>query len=272
MAIVQYWIGTHGPFEYEDTDAEHDYPEQMARKQDVADGMTVMADSVEEEILYGLSANAGTSDDASRSDHTHGSPEYPSRFPLEGSDYSEFEASGTLKFNGAATTWDDINESLQSLRSVGVTVLDDIVVDSNTFRAFTGTGVQAQFAEGSTEILHPYKEGSSIEPHVHWMPEDANTGDVKFTLGYRWWNKNGVMPAETLISVVQAAPGVAFQSLKASFPIIDGTGKEHGSRFVYRVIRDPADAADTYEHHAVGLDFGIHYEKDTTGSRTVSTK
>jgi len=77
MAIVQYWIGTHGPFEYEDTDAEHDYPEQMARKQDVADGIVDPSDTVELGTSFGIASSAGTSDDFSRSDHQHGTPDDP---------------------------------------------------------------------------------------------------------------------------------------------------------------------------------------------------
>jgi hypothetical protein len=41
---------------------------------------------------------------------------------------------------------------------------------------------------------------------------------------------------------------------------------------VFRLFRDPADVADTYGFDAVLLDVGLHYEKDTVGSRQVTTK
>ena len=41
---------------------------------------------------------------------------------------------------------------------------------------------------------------------------------------------------------------------------------------MFRIFRDPADAADTYAHDAAILDVGIHYEKDTMGSRGITTK
>ena len=185
--------------------------------------------------------------------------------------YTEFEADGTMRAVGDATMTDDINISVQSLATSGATVLDTIAVDSNNFKAFKGTGVQAQQADGSTEILHPYMEGSDINPHIHWMPEDAAAGDVKLSLGYRWWNRGGVMPAETVVSGVTAAPGVAYQSLRTDFTV-SGVGMTMGSRFVFRIFRDPADAEDTYEHYVIPLDFGVHYTKDTTGSRTVGAK
>lgn len=183
--------------------------------------------------------------------------------------YTEFEADGTMHAVGDAVTYDDINISMQSLGTTGATVMDTITIDNNNFKAFKGTGVQAQQADGSTEILHPYLEESDIHPHIHWMTEDGSAGDVKLFLGYRWWNRGGVMPAETVVSGVTTVTGVTHQSFRTDFTL-SGAGKQHGSRFVFRVFRDPA--ADTYEHYVIPLDFGIHYGKDTTGSRTMDTK
>lgn len=185
---------------------------------------------------------------------------------------SEVEGDGTLKFNDGATVWNDINLSVSSMASVGATVLDVVAVGGNNFRAFVGTGAVVQQCDGSLELLHDYKEGSDIVPHIHWMPEDANAGDVKFSLGYRWWNRGAAMPAETVLTLTVAAPGVQYQELRSSWAAISGTGKEIGSRFVFRIFRDPADGADTYAHYAIALDFGVHYEKDTVGSRGVTTK
>lgn len=189
-----------------------------------------------------------------------------------GGNYSEFESTGTLKYNGGAVVWNDINISVDSLASVGASILDVITVDSNKFRAFIGTGATAQQADGSLEILHDYKEGSDITPHLHWMPETADAGDVKVSLGYRWWDGGGVMPAETVISFTVSASGSALQETRSNFGTISGIGKHIGSRFVFRIFRDPADVADTYTHYVIPLDFGLHYVTDTTGSRGTTSK
>ena len=191
---------------------------------------------------------------------------------LSAGNYSEVESDGTLRFNGDGTVWNDINLSVDSLASSGATIMDVITVGGNKFKAFIGTGATTQQADGSLEILHDYKEGTDIVPHLHWMPEDANAGNIEFFLGYRWWNHTDVMPAETVVSVIVPAGGVAHRAHRTDFAILSGAGMTIGSRFVFRLFRNPADADDTYAHYAIALDFGIHYEKDTVGSRQIIAK
>ena len=190
----------------------------------------------------------------------------------DGTNQLTIEADGTIRFDGAATVFDDINISVSSMASTGASILDVVTIGSNKVKGFIGTGNTTQQADGTLEILHPYKEGSSIVPHFHWMSNSAAAGNVKLNLGYRWWNKDGTMPAETVVSFTQAMPGVQYQSGKNDFVTISGAGMQYGSRFMYRIFRDPADVADTYTDYLLALDFGIHYEKDTCGSRTISTK
>jgi hypothetical protein len=187
-------------------------------------------------------------------------------------DYTSTEADGTVVFNGAATVFDDINHSMSGVKTSGTTVMDIVTIGGNNFNAFHGTTTTVQQGESSEEILHEYKEGSDIIAHIHWMPNDTGAGNVKFYLGYRWFNRTNVMSAETVISVTVAAGGVQYQHIRSDFPIISGTGMKIGSRFVWRVYRDPADVADTYTGEAIALDFGIHFEKDTVGSRQITTK
>ena len=69
-----------------------------------------------------------------------------------------------------------------------------------------------------------------------------------------------------------AAGGTAWALRRSDFPTISGTNHQIGDRFLFRIFRDPADAADTYGFDAAILDVGIHYEKDTMGSRGITTK
>jgi len=194
------------------------------------------------------------------------------RFGDHTTNYSNFESDGTLHFTGSATIFDDINKSFASVKTSGTTVMDIVTIGGNNFNAFHGTTTTVQQGESTEEILHSYKEGSDITPHIHWMPEDTGSGNVKFSLGYRWANRTDVLPAETIITVTVAAGGVANQMMRTDFPVISGAGKTIGGRFIWRVFRDPADAADTYTGHAIALDFGLHFEKDTVGSRQITTK
>ena len=77
MALKEYYLGTVGPLYIDDTDPSYSDPGQVATKADVVDGITTLSDTVSSETTFGISASAGTSDDVSRSDHTHGTPANP---------------------------------------------------------------------------------------------------------------------------------------------------------------------------------------------------
>lgn len=170
--------------------------------------------------------------------------------------------------------WNDINLSGLSLGTGGATVPDLITVASTNvkIRGFVGTGVTVQEGWGSLEILHDYKEGTDIIPHIHWLPETNASGDIKWQLEYSWLNGGGTFSTGTTIDVTVAAGGTAWAEKRTNFPTISGTGKTIGSRFLFRLFRNPADAADTFGAYAGLLDFGIHYERDTLGSRGTVTK
>jgi hypothetical protein len=92
-------------------------------------------------------------------------------------------------------------------------------------------------------------------------------------LEYSWADdEDSTFPANATISVTDAASGTAWQNQLANFAAISGTNKTIQSTFVFRVFRDPADAADTYASDAGFLVFGVHFQQDTVGSRQITTK
>ena len=44
------------------------------------------------------------------------------------------------------------------------------------------------------------------------------------------------------------------------------------SQLVIQLFRDPGDAQDTYGSDAALIALGIHYKKNTVGSRNITTK
>ena len=188
-------------------------------------------------------------------------------------DHTLIEADGTPVFVGAATNWNDINKSLLPL-STGANVPTIIAVNGAAYlkvRAFNGVGTVNELGEGC-EILHDYKEGTDITPHLHWAATTADAGNVKWNLAYMWVNRDGTFTGETIISATVAASGVDWKEQRTNFPAISGAGKTIGGRFQFVLFRDPSDAADTYAADAAAFDFGIHYERDTIGSRQITIK
>lgn len=183
--------------------------------------------------------------------------------------YSEFEEDGTLVAHGDATTWDDINVSSLAL-GTGASAPTIVNIASSTIRSYAFNGSTSVIDElhGSLELLHNYEEGTNIIPHVHWMPRTNDSGNIKWQLEYIWINNNGVpMSSSTTISVVVPSGGVAWIPKITPFDEIVGSGKIIGSRFVFRIFRNPMDSEDTYSNDAVFTDFGVHYQVNSLGSR-----
>lgn len=186
-------------------------------------------------------------------------------------DHTLVEADGSVKSVGAATTWNDINKSLLPL-STGANVPPIIAVNGAAYlkvRAFSGAAITHELGEGF-EVLHDYKEGSDVQPHVHWAPTTAAAGTVKLQLAYMWVNRDGIFENETIISVTVNSPGVAWKEQRTNLPLISGAGKEIGSRFQFVLFRIPTE--DTYGDQIAPFDFGLHYEQDRRGSRQITTK
>lgn len=191
----------------------------------------------------------------------------------DGANFSQTEGDGTLRFQGSATVWDDINISLVPPHG-GAAEPGIIAANEATYNrvyAFSGTNATPDQKNGSLEVLHPYREGTDIRFHIHWAPTTADAGNVRWLLEYQWYNRGTGVPAATQVTLVEAASGVAWREQTSVF-ILSGTGKTMGSRLIFTLIRDATDVLDTYAHNAAMLDMGVHYEKDTVGSRQILVK
>lgn len=187
--------------------------------------------------------------------------------------YTEFQADGTMRFVGDAAVWNDINISL--VPPQGGAAAPAIIAfngDSNLdCYALSGTNPTPDEIHSSLEVLHGYEEGTDLRFHIHTYPTNANTGNVKLSLRWTWFNRGTVPGAATTSTVVMPMPGEAWHETTFTW-VIPGAGKTMGSRFVFSVFRDATDPEDTYAHDLAITDAGIHYEIDQVGSREVLVK
>lgn len=176
--------------------------------------------------------------------------------------------SNSLPFATHAVQWDDIRSPVSAL-APGATPADPIVYGpggSVRIRGFDGTAT-LESMDFTALVPHGYKEGTSLEPHIHWCPATNNSGNVIWHLDYYWLNANGTIPTEGQVdSGVQAAGGVAWKHLIAELPSISGTGKLIGSMLICRIWRDPT-GSDTYPDDAGLFEIDFHYQLDSMGSR-----
>lgn len=197
---------------------------------------------------------------------------------IEGN-YSEFEEDGTLKFNGDATVWDDLILPLDSAK----------VPASNApnWESFVGNlkayAYQVNdFQEFTIELLHGYKSGSTFEFHIHAALNATLAGGdetVKFEIEYSIANNNqstglgSVFPSTTTISKEFIVPDGTLDLTSIYISVGENATKSfrHGTTIKGR-IRRIASSGDELVGNIFATQVGVHYEKDTIGTRTVSSK
>mgnify|MGYP000854611094 CR=1 FL=1 len=161
--------------------------------------------------------------------------------------------------------WQDINSGAVALIGASAPALTN-VAGGLYLEAFSGTGPSEQVF-GSFEVLHDYKEGTDLWPHIHWLPLDSTAGDVKWNLEYSIARMGQALTAPAFLSGTQAAGGSAnvLRTIETSTPI-PGTGMKIGDQVIWRLFRNSGDVADTYAGLAAIVSFGVHYEVDDIGS------
>lgn len=160
--------------------------------------------------------------------------------------------------------WDDLRAPATAINPPGL-VSDPDWDNTNGGWLFDAAGTEVLWIV--TQMPHTYKEGSNIQPHIHWQPTNTNTGNVLWRMEYKWTNVGDVEAAGfTTLNVLDAGAGVARTQQIAGFGEIDGTGKRISSMLVLKLSRIGGDATDTYNADALLREFDIHYQVDARGS------
>lgn len=118
----------------------------------------------------------------------------------------------------------------------------------------------------SVQLPHAWKEGTDIEPHVHWFPTNTNTGVVRWGLEYTWASVNGTFGNTTIIYVEDAADGTEYKHQLADFAAISASGQTLSSMLMCRIFRDATNGADTYNADCGLLEIDFHHRIDSLGS------
>ena len=135
--------------------------------------------------------------------------------------------------------------------------------------AFQNAGSQPRETWSALHILHDYRAGTKIFPHVHWSHNNGTpSGDVKWQIEYSIskGHSGGTFPAATTISLIQTA-GVQYEHMlieTSSDDAILSTEAEPDSIILFRIFRDSGDELDTFADDAFLLFFDLHFQSDGT--------
>lgn len=192
-------------------------------------------------------------------------------------------AVGALSVAGEVTYesefWDDMQFPVLALSKGGVND-PDLVKFSDDGAGSTGVYVYC-FDKNTDEELfliaqtpHSRKDGTDIEPHVHWAPSTSGAGNVVWGLECTALSDiNDTFGTTTILSLTDAADGVAKKHQFVGWePDISGSGTTISAMTICRFFRDANNAADTYDADACALEVDFHFQFDTPGSVTAMDK
>ena len=125
----------------------------------------------------------------------------------------------------------------------------------------------------TVQMPHGWREGSTVEPHVHWINKSAGTAGhvVRWGLEYSIADIGGVFPAATTIYGATIDGGgvitAADSHLITDLGTIDMTGRKISAIIACRLFRSSSNAADTYTGTASMLYIDWHIQLARPGSR-----
>ena len=191
-------------------------------------------------------------------------------------DYSEFEADGTLKANGNATTWDDVQFDIHSGRVPGANFPTWEIFTANT-KAFA-FAVNDFIDLKANEYSHTFKEGVAAHMHAHITIKTAQaTGADRFVKLQVWLayvNRSGDTWSESTLSAELTVPdgSSALEHFYLDLGDVDLSGYTIGTQMKARIKRIAATGGVEYADDIYITQVGAHLEQDTLGSRTETVK
>lgn len=197
------------------------------------------------------------------------------KFGGGGADYSFFEADGTLRFDGAATVWQDIDFPIV-IRTTGPNIPTLVNLQGNI--PVPQWAINDYNPCEGQELIHSWKEGSESQWHVHIVTNGLDVTDRWVNWEVEWfWGRMGVALSATTTTATEClipanTPTKTPLVFEISRPTL--TGAKIGDHVWARLRRiantTPGRNAPTSNPWCSMLQ--MHVECDTVGSRQISTK
>lgn len=117
------------------------------------------------------------------------------------------------------------------------------------------------------QMPHGWRNGSSIEPHLHLVNNSATPGTATFELWYKIASPTGNFPAAYTVATLSALlEGSTVKHQMFDFPSISMTGYGDSTCISFMLRRVGTHASDTLADTAILLEFDLHYIHESFGS------
>jgi hypothetical protein len=144
---------------------------------------------------------------------------------------------------------------------------------------YVSTEMSHKFAQGldrdldvSFEPGHGYAEGTAVELHIHAHNTTNGAGNVRFIIKHRVVTPGLAVPAFTTDAATVYASGSTLNAQIITLKTLASATATIGSVWQFNIQFARNNAADTYAGDVYVSSYGIHFQKNTLGSQTVSGK
>ena len=141
----------------------------------------------------------------------------------------------------------------------------DTTIPGRLFR-HTATDVVYVIAQ----LPHAWRAGTTLQPHVHWQKTTSAEGGVYWQLSYQWAAIGEALSDAVVIgSAVPAVSDADTANVHALTRLgsINSSGKQISDMLLMTLSRVHNNSADDYGASARLIEFDIHYQVSSPGSR-----
>lgn len=191
-----------------------------------------------------------------------------------------------MKFGEVKTdtgTWDDMRVVPGAFDRPGISdpAIEAVQPGGSGITTYLYEFAKDNIASFTVQLPHTYKQGSDLRAHIHWtaggngVTEDGAT--VGWKIDYTWANINGTFGTMATLNLSDACDGADWKHQMTPSVAITGDDKRISSMLICNVKRTDTGTDDTWAGTASGslpllLEIDFHYQSDSIGSRTSSSK
>lgn len=189
--------------------------------------------------------------------------------------FINFTTDGFLFLNEDNTEWEDFRVAVNNIKVPATKNPDWVSYKGGLILSFGNNEIEANEEEVYflIQLPHSIKEGSTIKPHVHWTAKSNEANKVvRWGISYSFTNIDAIFPAATIIYSDATTNNEADKHVCAYFPDIPLPNMKISGILIVKLFRNSSSSFDTYTDDAYLLEFDIHIEKNTIGSREVLVK